>query len=355
VTADPHGASRRQIAEQAALWLVTFQSEEVSAARRAEFVDWLRASPLHIAELLRICQVQRGLAGFKGWQGLAALPAARHAEVIALLPANAPAAERRPSRRLSRVALLAAGVAALCVTASLLFTRLNQVDFTTQHGERREVTLADLSVVELAPDSQVSVRYRARERLITLDRGAALFRVTKDPGRPFIVQAGRTRVRAVGTVFNVDRGAGSVSVAVVEGRVAVSQQSPARFAHAAQESTALVLSLKANERVSIDQTGASTVSKVDLGIAAGSAQDELAFENESVGEVVRRFNSKNAMKIDIRDARLAARRISGVFHSRDPQSFVSFVQAAADVQVSQLDAQHIVLGSPDTASTGTAP
>jgi hypothetical protein len=34
-----------------------------------------------------------------------------------------------------------------------------------------------------------------------LDHGDAQFRVTKNPNRPFIVQAAQTRVRAVGTVF----------------------------------------------------------------------------------------------------------------------------------------------------------
>ena len=45
MTSDAQIQSRRRIADQAALWLLTLQSEVLSEAQRVEFVDWLRASP----------------------------------------------------------------------------------------------------------------------------------------------------------------------------------------------------------------------------------------------------------------------------------------------------------------------
>ena len=117
------------------------------------------------------------------------------------------------------------------------------------------MTLADGSVVDLAPESELVVRYRSRERLIALNHGEALFHVAKNPGRPFIVQAALTSVRAVGTVFNVERGDQGVSVTVVEGRVAVSQQMAPHAAHSTAESAASALSLGADEQVSISPAG----------------------------------------------------------------------------------------------------
>jgi transmembrane sensor len=343
--------ARQQIAERAAFWLLTLQSGEVTSAQRAEFVDWLRRSPQHIAEMLRVCQVQRELAGFKGWEQLLPLDEVLPAEVVRFLPAAAASRARRFRLPARTAALLVAGVAALCIVGLLMFTRLNQTEFRTQAGERREVTLTDGSVIELSPDSDVIVRFRAQQRSITLDHGEAQFRVTKDPNRPFIVQADMTRVHAVGTVFSVDRSVQGVSVMVVEGRVAVSQQR-GRFSSSGAGPALPVLSLQAHEQVSISPAGvASSVRKISGAVEAGSDAGELVFENETIGEVARRFNLLNSTRIDILDSRLAARRISGVFRGNDPQSFVAFIQAAADIHVSQRDYQHIVLGSPEADSS----
>jgi transmembrane sensor len=42
-------------------------------------------------------------------------------------------------------------------------------------------------------------------RQVKLDRGEAWFQVAKDPQRPFVVESGPVRVRAVGTAFSVRR------------------------------------------------------------------------------------------------------------------------------------------------------
>ena len=347
--------TRRQVAERAAWWLLTLQHGQVSAAHRAEFVDWLRRSPLHISEMLRICQVERELEAFKGWATLSSTPPELPAAVIPFRPAELPARARSSWLRPRGLALLAAGLAAVCVAASLLFTSLGEPQFRTRGGERREVTLADGSVVELAPSSEVLVRYRKRERFVTLDHGGAEFRVAKDANRPFIVQAAATRVRAVGTVFSVARDDAGVSVTVVEGRVAVSQRPGSRSADSGGEAEPPVVNLQANEQVSISRSGVtSEVRRVDAPGGSAAAPEELAFDNETVAEVARRFNLQNATHIDILDARLAARRISGVFRGNDPQSFVAFIQAAADVRVTQRDYRHIVLSSPDEGGSKPA-
>src|SRR5690606_26847429 len=88
-------------------------------------------------------------------------------------------------------------------------------------GEQRTVTLADGSVIELNARSRIKVRYADRERAIDLLQGQALFRVAKDPTKPFIVASGGTYVRAVGTQFDVYKKSVGTVVTVVEGRVAV--------------------------------------------------------------------------------------------------------------------------------------
>ena len=52
--------------------------------------------------------------------------------------------------------------------------------------------------------------------------GQALFEVTKDASRPFVVSSQNKRIRAVGTQFDVNQRQGGTIVTVVEGTVAIS-------------------------------------------------------------------------------------------------------------------------------------
>src|SRR3546814_10056817 len=55
--------------------------------------------------------------------------------------------------------------------------------------------------------------------LITLEEGEAWFQVAHDAHRPFVVDVGSVRIRAVGTAFSVRRNPEGVDVMVTEGVV----------------------------------------------------------------------------------------------------------------------------------------
>ena len=336
----------QQVAERAAYWLVTLQSEELTPQRRAQLIDWLRASPQHISELLRTLMLQRELARFKGWHRIAPLAEPAAPDIVTRLEVPrrhvyAP----RPGRRIRLTALVAASAVALCVLGLWLVTHLRQTVLETQRAERREVTLADGSVVDLAPDSEVVVRYRARERLLTLEHGEALFHAADNAERPFIVQADETRVRALGTVFDVRRGDTAVSVTVVEGRVSVTQRHQPAASEPIVGHPTLPLTLSANEEVTIPAPGLpARVRRVRSAVIASWASGELAFDNQTINEIVHRFNLYNRLQIKVLDPALGTRRLSGVFDADDPQSFVALVEAVTHAPAIRRNADLITLG-----------
>jgi transmembrane sensor len=57
---------RMRVAEKAAQWWVAMQRNP-SRADRAAYVVWLRESPLHVAEILRLWHVHERLERFEGW------------------------------------------------------------------------------------------------------------------------------------------------------------------------------------------------------------------------------------------------------------------------------------------------
>lgn len=324
----PNAEERRRAAtEQAAAWLMALRDGRLSASERGEFVDWLRESPVHIAEMLRASQIDRALEGFSGW---GEIPTAEQTadNVVRLLP-EAP----RPSPRRTRLALVsravAAGLAVVVVaTGGWLALKEKSAVVRTQLAERREMTLADGSVVTIAPLSELRIRFTSGRRSIELLEGHALFDVAKDPRRPFVVEAGETTVRAVGTSFDVERAPQGVRVTVIEGRVSVARRDEdlGGDALALSGASAHVL-LAANEEIVVPARGAvSAVREVNGAAQAAWATGALVFEDETVAEVVRRFNLHNRAQIRVLDPRLAERRVSGTFKASDPESFVAFIR-----------------------------
>ncbi len=244
------------------------------------------------------------------------------------------------------MAAAAAAVAVLVVSIAVFAPGIGVKNIQTQLGERREMSLDDGSEIALAPDTEIQVRLDAKQRLVTLEHGEAFFHVRQDPNRPFLVDAGRARTRALGTSFSVERSSESVVVTVVEGRVAVSPgEGSGRF-----NSTAGGIALDANQQVAIAGNGtAAPVHRIDGRVAQAWSQGELVFDNDTVATVVRRFNTYNQMKIRVADASLAARPVSGVFRATDPGSFVAFLESVAGVRIQKSGADEVVIESASAA------
>ena len=325
---------RRAVATQAAQWLVTMQAGELSRQQSVEFVDWLRESPLHVAEMLHACRLHRDLSTFDRWHRIAAFDCETEGKVLSLLQPEPRAATDKavPRPRLAIGLAVAASLGGVLLVASLMVTRFSESSWRTELGERREVTLADGSVLNLAPNSEVHARFQKNLRAISLERGEALFHVAKDASRPFIVKVSNTQVRAVGTVFNVAQSDRTISVTVVEGRVAVSGADVTAPSNASQHSVPLI----ANQQIVIspaDHSSAVHAVRGELEVAWAAGQ--LVFDNEPVAEIVRRFNLYNKIQIKLADEHLAARRMGGMFRTTDPESFVAVLQSAGGVAVNR--------------------
>ncbi|MEM9262119.1 MAG: FecR domain-containing protein, partial [Pseudomonadota bacterium] len=91
--------------------------------------------------------------------------------------------------------------------------------YTTEVGKFETVTLSDGSSITLGPGSDLQVAMSEEERRAELIRGAAVFSIASDAGRPFFVDAEDVSVRVVGTVFDVRNNGGVVRVSVSEGVV----------------------------------------------------------------------------------------------------------------------------------------
>jgi transmembrane sensor len=372
-----------QIYEEASEWFVECRAGDLDRAARAEFDRWLRKSPEHQTAYLEIAAIWNegpDLDPANRWDldRLIAQAAEDPANIVALDPSRtgAPAAARDDSRSLGaalagRRRLLAIAASILLTTAALAAYILTAGGvYATEFGEQRSLALADGSTVQLNSLSKLRIHYSDHERTVDLLRGEALFRVAKDPTRPFIVHSGPAAVKAVGTQFDVYRKADGTIVTVVEGRVAIlrtpeprhsSSMTPARSdeghrpslsqresdpaqQNLAPGTDALELArrdglgaivLTAGEQITVSETAASRTPRPNLAGATSWTQRQLVFDSASLAEVAEEFNRYNARELVIDPSALGALHISGVFSSTDPASLGRFLRDRPGLRVTE--------------------
>ncbi|MBB5637169.1 ferric-dicitrate binding protein FerR (iron transport regulator) [Pedobacter cryoconitis] len=97
------------------------------------------------------------------------------------------------------------------------------ITVTSGNLANKRVTLEDGSIVSL--NANTTLKYfkhlSSDKRQVRLE-GEAFFEVTKNPARPFIVDAGKGEIKVLGTSFNVNTGSDKVEVIVKTGKVQLS-------------------------------------------------------------------------------------------------------------------------------------
>ena len=320
----------------AADWLARLDRPQLPAAEHEAFEAWCRADPRHLSSYLRLLAVWNRLDALKEpeWSG----------EDPVTDAAMAPdAVVRGPERTLLRPRVLlplalAAGLAAVVVAALAWWQWAAPLRlagavqrYATTLGQFRQITLADGSVVEINTDSALTVRLGRSERDLTLLHGEATFEVAPDKNRPFIVVVGSTGVRAVGTVFNVQKSDESVEVLVTKGAVVVGPPQDVKADH-------LRLALVDAGQMATAASSQVTVQSLDQEeIARRLAWHDgmLLFNGQSLADVAAQFNRYNERKLVIADPAVGRVRIGGYFRATDLDSFVRVLRERFGIAVSQ--------------------
>lgn len=220
----------------------------------------------------------------------------------------------------SRRVLLRAGgaIAATALVGTIAAWRLLPAGsrFRTGKGEMKVVALKDGSVVTLNTASEILVNYSEKLRSVELVHGEVLFDVAKNKARPFVVAAGDTSVRVVGTSFSVRRfDAAPIQVLVREGIVEVFKPTagakPIRI-------SANTMALAPLDDADI---AARPVPAAQLHRAMAWQEGQIAFEGETLAQAAAEFSRYSDTRIIIDDPALAKEEIAGLFNATDPVGF----------------------------------
>ena len=351
-----------QILEEASLWLIESRTGELEASRRREFMLWLKTSPEHIRAYLELAEsyahtpgagstpvsdtgriVNEVASRVRAESNVATLSPGRRAgagagaDVGAGSGASAAGHARKATRRALPIAAAILGLA--MGAGALLWYQMNRMVYATGVAEHRSIVLEDGSRIELNGRSRVRVRFGERERLIELLEGEALFQAARAQSRPFIVRSGATDVRALGTQFDVNRRRGETIISVLEGRVAVSSQARA-ILNVSQEAKPLLLG--AGEQAVATVASVNRPHRANTTAATAWTRGQLDFDELALADVIEEFNRHSRREFVIRDAGLGAIRITGVYSSDDPQSFIRFLQNQPELDVADTGSKIVI-------------
>jgi transmembrane sensor len=329
------------IPEQALRWFVRAHEEGLTAAGRKELSNWLAESPVHVREYIGAAELYGTLSEPTSWPAdpteslLDTVRREKDSNVRTLkMPGQEIMATVRQSPRPQRWLLAtAAALGALTLFGLLWIVSVPPTStYQTVRGEQRSVVLTDGSIAQLNTMTRMIVRFDKQQRLIELPSGEALFHVTHDKTRPFVVSTPYATVQAVGTEFDVYNRAASTQVAVIEGRVTVESAHPAsKTGSLHADGPATAVPLVAGQQIVLM---AGNITPPSRGASATAwVERRIALDDDSVATAVDEFNRYNLKQIRIQDESISKLRITGVFNADDPDALIQYLQEVQGVKV----------------------
>jgi transmembrane sensor len=297
----------RRLSDEAIDWLVRLGSGRATPTDRLAFLRWRQRSAAREAAAVEAEMLLRAVADTRQADQLR-----RHGESLT---------HRRP---VGRRVLFAGAAAASVAVVTVGLTSLGPLsalyaDHATGVGGRKRVDLADGSFVVLNTATAVSVDDSGKERRVVLHDGEALFDVTKDPRRPFIVTAGDMEVRAVGTAFVVRLKEVMVSEGTVD--VTIGSRPPIRVV--------------AGQRlgVGVGEGDRFKLSMIDIDAATAWQRGKLIFNRRPLESVVAELQRYRAGRIVVLGDRLKALEVTGVFDLDDTDRILRTIEETTKAQV----------------------
>jgi len=302
-----NGGKPEALLDEAASWLLRLREATGDPRVQDDFSAWLSRSSEHRAAWHRVRESWHLLG-----EGRPVYEHIWRPQSLQTLSTGVGKGPRVPRRRWRWVATIsAAGLAAclLVVAVPSLLLRL-EADYLTTTAQSRLVTLEDGTTVYLAADSAIKTDFSASRRQVRLLAGEAFFDVTRNPGRPFVVDASGVKVEVTGTAFDVRLASSVTQVELARGAVGVSSNAAPRTSPAV---------LAPGQMLVVDRkSGAMTKSDIAPEDIGAWREGRLFVNDATIGAVVEQIQRYHAAWIAVPDVTLAQQTVTGLYDLRDP-------------------------------------
>lgn len=307
------------IDEQAIAWFIRLQADNVTSEEKTSFLRWLNQADAHRDTFNEINKL---------WGD---------ADLLQALGEAAQKHRIAPQKKIITAHKLPLAMAA-CLALTLLFHSelaiLLQGDYSTGLGERKTVNFDDGSTAMLNTDSVIAVNMDGPQRRVELLKGEAYFEVKPDPNRPFIVQAGHSTTRVLGTRFFVHEKGDSDEVKVMSGRVEVTDKRTLKQP----------VVLHDREAVSVDGAGLGEPRLLDAALTTSWVNGFLVFENVPLESVINQIRRYRTGLVVYRDNNLRGLKINGRINLRESDDMLKVLGKNLSVKMTYLTDWLVVVG-----------
>ncbi|PCI49638.1 MAG: hypothetical protein COB49_04685 [Alphaproteobacteria bacterium] len=328
---------------QASNWIAKIDGDNLTQEDLSDFIEWVRRSPRHEEELKHQAVI---------WDTLD--------EILNVKAATSN--KEKQSRTFSfwpmpALTAIAATVIVLFVIGISSFTPLDDTDsplisagiYSTQIGEKRNITLSDGSIITLNTDGEVEVDIQPDSRNIRLIKGEAFFKVAHDKSRPFQVTVGSAVIKALGTTFDVHMRDNKIVVLVEEGHVQLSSlltsliETELTQKNSKEPMTIAIIS--AGQSVTFDPVEDEVEKNNNADIIKKLAwrNDMLVFDGDSLEFVLQDVSRYTKQNFIITEPELRKLRISGYFPTGKTKALLATLEQSFDIIVTKIDDEYIYI------------
>lgn len=306
--------------DAAAFWLARHDADPAAAADPA-FLAWLAASEDHAAAWARAQALWTRAADDLRDDPLAE---ALRASALAARPPAWPKA--LAAACVAVAVMLGAGVgwrywAERGPSTPQVASSAPATQLATLVGERRAVTLADGTKLDMDSATRVDVAFDDKARRLRVVSGQVYIQVARDTARPFAVDARDQTIVDRGTAFGVRVMPGMMSVTLAQGSVAVG-------AHGGPPEHAL----KPGERLMLRDGRPAQLQTVDVNAVLAWRDGFVEFSDTPLSDAVAEMNRHGGRKMVITDPSVGALKVSGRFKLGEPERFLRTVSMLLPVR-----------------------
>ncbi|MDR6116615.1 MULTISPECIES: FecR domain-containing protein [unclassified Sphingomonas] len=351
MTEDFSAEAKDRREREASAWCARMHGPDADASRD-DFDRWLRADPRNLEAYNQMEEIY-----------LIAGSSARPGERVrsqAAETSDMPRAYVTRRRRLAVRSLIAAGTIGIVGVAAIMLTpgatpngqpdlpAVQSVDRTVDRilstdTHARRYALEDGSIVFLAAESRLALRFDRTRRTLALQQGGARFEVAHEP-RPFVVLAGGGSVTARGTIFDVRLGNRRVEVKLIRGAVDVVPTAADADDAGRNEDRSAVRRLKPGETIVFREKTSGPAASAPIDSPSPVATPDGVVPR-TVGELVDTVNASHPHdpQLVVDDVSVRGVQLGGSFRPREPTATAEWLSSMFDLAIDRSLAGRIIL------------
>ena len=324
------------INNEAREWFTLMQSGSVSEIEQQQLQDWLQADSAHQTAYRQYEMIWQDLNDLASTKELTALQGSVKPSLLEIVrdKFHSIISGARTLNPKSQFGFAMASVAILAIVViSFQPEKIAMQNFSTTTGEVKQFTLEDGSEITLGAKSELKAWATKKERHIILVSGQAFFKVAKNPQRPFWVDAGETKVRVVGTQFDVRKGSDRTRVAVLEGIVNVSS---------ATKTTTPVVLMAGQQVTRLNEGTFEAVNSISVSELESWRNGRLIYLRASLADVVADANRYFNNSISLGSKNLANLKVTAAVSTNQMDALTDMLASSLPV-VLHRDAQNNIV------------